>query len=83
MAAALKKLGEPARLPCCDFPEGWSPKKGGQPMVDVRKCLWVADKLLMKRHTRTAYAFAASLAIKASFCRLPTAALGAVLDKHR
>jgi hypothetical protein len=33
-------------------------------MVDVRKCLWVADKALMRRHTKIAYAFAADLATK-------------------
>ncbi len=33
-------------------------------MVDVRKCLWVADRVLMKRHSKTAYSFAAALAIK-------------------
>ena len=25
---------------------------------------WIADRILMKRHTKTAYAFAATLAIK-------------------
>lgn len=62
---ALKRLGEPARLPCCDFPADWSgAKKGGHPQADVRKCLWVADKVLLRRHTRTAYTFAATLALK-------------------
>ncbi|KAF5835795.1 hypothetical protein DUNSADRAFT_6884 [Dunaliella salina] len=61
----LKRLSEPARLPCCDFPADWSgTKKGGHPLADVRKCLWVADKVLMRRHTRTAYTFAAALALK-------------------
>ncbi len=62
--AALRKVQEPARLPCCDFPPDWAPRKGGVPVVDVRKCLWVADKVLMKRHSKTAYAFAAVLAMK-------------------
>lgn len=60
----MRKMSEPARLPCCDFPPDWAPKKGGPPMVDVRKCLWVADKVLMRRHTKTAYTFAAALAVK-------------------
>ncbi len=60
----MKKLSEAARLPCCDFPTEYAPKKGAGAVVDIRKCLWVADKVLMRRHTKTAYAFAASLAIK-------------------
>jgi len=60
----MRKLAEPARLPCIDFPADFSPRRGGEPVADVRKCLWVADKLLFKRHNKTAYAFAAALALK-------------------
>jgi len=42
----LKRLSEPSRLNCCDFPSEWvGTKRSGHPMVDVRKCLWVADKV--------------------------------------
>lgn len=41
----LKAIGEPARLPCCDFPSDYAARKGGSAMVDVRKCLFVADKV--------------------------------------
>ncbi|KAG1671286.1 hypothetical protein FOA52_010857 [Chlamydomonas sp. UWO 241] len=61
----MKKLAEPARLPCADYPSDFLTHKGAAPVADVRKCLWVADKVLMKRHTKTAYAFAAALSAKA------------------
>ena len=63
----FQRLSEPARVPCCDFPSDHVPAGGSrmaQSVADVRKCLWVADKVLMKRHAKTAYAFAASLAVK-------------------
>ncbi|KAJ9516501.1 hypothetical protein QJQ45_011148 [Haematococcus lacustris] len=60
----LRKLSEPARLPCVDYPPDWAPKKGSPPCADVRKCLWVADRLLMKRHPKTAYSLAVSLSVK-------------------
>ncbi|GAX72557.1 hypothetical protein CEUSTIGMA_g13.t1 [Chlamydomonas eustigma] len=60
----LLLLQQPARLPCCDYPPDYAPTRGGAPVVDIRKCLWVTDRVLMKRHAKTAYAFAASLALK-------------------
>lgn len=59
-------MNEPARLPCADFPPDWAPggRKGSPAYADVRKCLWVADRVLGRRHTKTAYTFAAALAVK-------------------
>lgn len=46
--AAWRKLYEPARVPCCDFPADHVPpggRKGDAAPVDLRKALWVAEKV--------------------------------------
>lgn len=61
---AMRKVSEPARVPCCDFPMDYVPsggRKGDAPALDVRKALWVADKVLLRRAPKVAYMFAQSL----------------------
>ena len=35
----LRAVGQPARLPCCDFPPDYSATRGGPALLDVRKGL--------------------------------------------
>ncbi|KXZ43387.1 hypothetical protein GPECTOR_92g610 [Gonium pectorale] len=65
---AVKKLSEPARVACCDFPPDYLPagaRKGESSPVDIRKALWVAEKVLMRRSPKTAYVFAQLLSSRA------------------
>lgn len=41
----MKRLADAARIPCVDYPPDYAPRKGEPPVVDVRKALWVADKV--------------------------------------
>ncbi|KAG2495312.1 hypothetical protein HYH03_006584 [Edaphochlamys debaryana] len=61
---AMRKLLEPARVPCCDFPQDYVPpggRKGDPWPVDVRKALWVAERVLLRRAPKVAYVFAQQL----------------------
>ncbi|GIL77114.1 hypothetical protein Vretifemale_6670, partial [Volvox reticuliferus] len=65
---AIRRLQEPSRVPCCDFPADYLPvgtRKGDSAPVDVRKALWVAERVLMRRSAKTAYVFAQMLSSKA------------------
>jgi hypothetical protein len=48
LPTAMRKVSEPARVPCCDFPNDYVPaggRKGDSPALDIRKALWVSDKV--------------------------------------
>ncbi|GFR42106.1 hypothetical protein Agub_g2949, partial [Astrephomene gubernaculifera] len=58
---ASRKLQEPTRVAACDFPPDYVPsggRKGDSGPVDVRKALWVAEKVLLRRSPKAAYVFA-------------------------
>lgn len=40
LSAGMKRLAEPARVPCTDYPPDYAPRKGEAAVVDVRKALW-------------------------------------------
>ncbi|EFJ45415.1 hypothetical protein VOLCADRAFT_94255 [Volvox carteri f. nagariensis] len=65
---ATRRLQEPSRVPCCDFPADYLPsgaRKNDSAPVDVRKALWVAERVLMRRSPKAAYVFAQLLSSKA------------------
>ena len=44
----MRKVSEAARVPCCDFPPDYVPsggRKGDASVLDIRKALWVSDKV--------------------------------------
>jgi hypothetical protein len=43
---AWRRLQEPSKVPCVEFPVTAATALRGEPFpADVRKCLWVADKV--------------------------------------
>lgn len=60
---AFKRLSEPAKVPCLEFPPDHG-KRFEPNFVDMRKCLYVADQILGTRAKDVALAFASSMSEK-------------------